>query len=1054
MIVIEASECSGSARERDVVRSERVVSPFEVQARALSRLAALFHDLGKSTEWFQRKLRRADVVKKPVADLVRHEFISFVVISALFEDFPNDRECLVAMSDPDVAAVRIERAFKLAFEKPDRYAFGEREAERLAVFSRIITRASGTDARDINYADFEHRPVLALLSDAVLTHHRLTGARFDKKADRVVATVEALVRNFDRPSDFKKEDLELHFKLPPKLTSIWKDAGWVSEVSKACASLATILGKPVSRKAFSIVGRAALVLGDHKASAFGNQSLPAEGTVPSPLLIYANTNRGSRSGELAESLSGHLVRVSKDCDLAYDILFGGDEAFPGIGHDDLPIAVSEPRAERGTAYRWQTDASRATRKALTLRSGAGFFGVLMADTGAGKTRGASVIMAAATSRSESVRLSVCSGLRTLTLQTGREYTEELRFPSDSVSVVIGDEITADLYRNEVRLLDTGSETDDLVGVNVVPMANCDNDRPLPRKVHAFVGDSLASATARMLAAPVLVSTIDTIMSVADGRRAGQMAKTLRAMTADLIIDEIDNFGAEDIVAISRLVFVHGAFGRRMLISSATVYPEIANSLFKAYSEGWEVHRAITDSNAPVIAGWYSNQADSRCVEITGQDAFVETHSQFVSEILNGGRVVRRLPRVSAPVEIANARAYFRSVSSEIPKLHEDNAVIDAKTGRRISVGVIKWNNALPSILYATRLTQEGLGPEHEVFVVPYNGTLQAGPRHIVETTLNRMLKRKSRIGADPILSDPTIRDLLDNRAVARDVVLIVVTTSMEETGRDHDFDWAILEPGSQRSLIQIAGRVRRHRPEGYLVENVVIMERAFREVRNHELRTPSAPVFAYPGFETPNGQAMLKLKLAEHSAAACYDMLSLSRGIDARDAISTELPTASIASSERRLTAAYLDGSYIADKAGVTHFLSDDMAFIHGHNMAKRRFRRSTGTDYTFVYQADQRRWGVVVDHVVQNCGNVTDLEPDESRLLIQMETEEVLRDRLASELWGDGADIDTWRAHSLLAVVRPQHEKSAHASKFLYHRTLGFVEIPGWLDKLDLLEG
>jgi CRISPR-associated endonuclease/helicase Cas3 len=43
------------------------------------------------------------------------------------------------------------------------------------------------------------------------------------------------------------------------------------------------------------------------------------------------------------------------------------------------------------------------------------------------------------------------------------------------------------------------------------------------------------------------------------------------------------------------------------------------------------------------------------------------------------------------------------------------------------------------------------------------------------------------------------------------VVFILVATPVEEVGRDHDFDWAIVEPSSYRSIIQLAGRVLRHR---------------------------------------------------------------------------------------------------------------------------------------------------------------------------------------------------------------------------------------------------
>lgn len=1018
---------------------------FQTTARAISTLAALFHDLGKHTEWFQAKLRLA-AKSDPVADLVRHEFISFIVLSALFGDYDSDLECLVAMSDPDSAAGLIERAFNRAFKSPDAYAFGNAKAPRLSHFVANVIRADTTDATDINYPDFASRPVFALLSDAILTHHRLTGARFNKVEDTVIATVDHLVA---KRVEVKKRDLEKLFELPSDLIPLWRDGTWISEVATACSGLVGIASKGVaiSRKAFSIVGRTALVLADHKASAYGNRAFPPADAKPDPAFIYANTNKADRRGELAEPLGNHMVRVSRDCALAYDILFAHTADFPSIPHSDLPTAIAEPRAESNTPFRWQTDASRITRKSAGEQRHSGFFGVLMADTGAGKTRAASIIMAAAAAES-SLRLSVCSGLRTLTLQTGREYTEELRYPDDAVSVVIGDELTADLYRHEIREADTGSETDELVGVDVVRMDNTHNERCLPPSVHSFVGDSLATPTVGILAAPVLISTLDTIMPAADGRRAGQMAKTLRVATSDLIVDEIDNFRDEDIVAIARLVFLHAAFGRRVLVSSATVYPEIAISLFEAYSAGWEVHRSITQSNAPVFAGWYSNTADCRCAETDSLEAFSMGHHEFVTEILSKGRRSRRRARVSATVNPTSAEDYFSAVSAEIPRLHRENHVVDSKTERRLSVGVIKWNNALPSMLYSLRLSTGGLGSDHDVFVVPYNGTLQAGPRHIVEKNLNRMLRRKPRGGVDPILADETVRDVLDKRAEAADVVIVVVTTSMEETGRDHDFDWAILEPGSQRSLIQIAGRVRRHRMDEHQAENVIVMQRAFREIRNKELRAPMAPVFAYPGFETPTKSSVLDFKLRDHDATNCYDFDVLANGIDARDAISVSLPVSAIANAERRLTGAYLDGSIAQDKAGVRHFLHDDMAFIHGHNMFSRRFRRPSGNDFTFVYQNDDDGWGVVVGHAIQNCNKMIDLDPDERRLLIQLPPEEQLRKSLAAEMWGDESDVEAWKSRSLLAVTRPLHAKTPHSGRYLYHRSLGFIEQPTWLEK------
>lgn len=68
---------------------------------------------------------------------------------------------------------------------------------------------------------------------------------------------------------------------------------------------------------------------------------------------------------------------------------------------------------------------------------------------------------------------------------------------------------------------------------------------------------------------------------------------------------------------------------------------------------------------------------------------------------------------------------------------------------------------------------------------------------------------------------------------------------MTEVGRDHDYDWAVVEPSSMRSLIQLVGRVRRHRPDPYLKTNIHLLQRNVKSFIN-----PQKPVFTRPGFET------------------------------------------------------------------------------------------------------------------------------------------------------------------------------------------------------------
>ncbi|MEX6067036.1 hypothetical protein [Providencia hangzhouensis] len=47
---------------------------------------------------------------------------------------------------------------------------------------------------------------------------------------------------------------------------------------------------------------------------------------------------------------------------------------------------------------------------------------------------------------------------------------------------------------------------------------------------------------------------------------------------------------------------------------------------------------------------------------------------------------------------------------------------------------------------------------------------------------------------------------------------------MEEVGRDHDFDWAVIEPSSYRSIVQMAGRVRRHRAGEVASPNIALLQ--------------------------------------------------------------------------------------------------------------------------------------------------------------------------------------------------------------------------------------
>jgi CRISPR-associated endonuclease/helicase Cas3 len=93
-------------------------------------------------------------------------------------------------------------------------------------------------------------------------------------------------------------------------------------------------------------------------------------------------------------------------------------------------------------------------------------------------------------------------------------------------------------------------------------------------------------------------------------------------------------------------------------------------------------------------------------------------------------------------------------------------------------------------------------------------------RSAIERQLDAALTRHN---PQALFTLPDIRHRLDGSSAA-DHVFIVLSSPVSEVGRDHCYNWAIAEPSSMRSLIQLAGRVRRHWPQPWSVRNLLILQ--------------------------------------------------------------------------------------------------------------------------------------------------------------------------------------------------------------------------------------
>jgi CRISPR-associated endonuclease/helicase Cas3 len=93
-------------------------------------------------------------------------------------------------------------------------------------------------------------------------------------------------------------------------------------------------------------------------------------------------------------------------------------------------------------------------------------------------------------------------------------------------------------------------------------------------------------------------------------------------------------------------------------------------------------------------------------------------------------------------------------------------------------------------------------------------------------------------------------------------IFVVLATAVAEVGRDHDYDWAIIEPSSMRSIIQLAGRVQRHRKQEPKSENIHVLSKNYKGLKGKDYP------FTKPGFEKSylsyKSHDLEKLNLKKH----------------------------------------------------------------------------------------------------------------------------------------------------------------------------------------------
>ena len=233
--------------------------------------------------------------------------------------------------------------------------------------------------------------------------------------------------------------------------------------------------------------------------------------------------------------------------------------------------------------------------------------------------------------------------------------------------------------------------------------------------------------------------------------------------------------------------------------------------------------------------------------------FESAHQQFVQQRADKLRKVsvRRKAQIMSLPPLKKIENQLFDVSTlaehlvqQAISLHNIHSEYDSVAKKQISFGLIRFANIKPMIPIAKQLFQLEMKPEwqdYQIHLCCYHSKQLLILRSTLEEKLDRILNRTD---SRKIFSQPEVMAAVAT-SQAKHQLFIVLGSPVTEVGRDHDYDWAIVDPSSMRSIIQLAGRVWRHRPDKVAEQpNIALLPTNWRGLAGQ-----TGAIFKKPGFE-------------------------------------------------------------------------------------------------------------------------------------------------------------------------------------------------------------
>lgn len=786
------------------INQQLLIPDWIRSASLLAGAAGDVHDIGKASVHFQHKLQPEQAAAR-IADPVRHEWLSLKLLQKLRLNGWDWQQAWLGMD-----------------RKIDQLTLGQRH---------------------IDHMETSLQDALEAVDYLVVTHHKLLASSGDYadaypcednhvRAEKLPATAQ-----FQCAGDLPDSIFNSH---QTRMTRLLKQTDNIQPAQQY-----------LFWKALSLHARAALIFADHTISA---QTYP--NSQQKTFCLYANTKLIDKQRVQDQPLEWHLQQVG-DRAARIAVQLHSDLQLTGLCEQTVEH-ISRPASKE--RFYWQNKAAQALAKLATKHPDTPSLILNIAGTGSGKTR--MNLRAACTLRPHNPRIAIALNLRSLTLQTGDALKQAMNLSDDELATIIGDQVSQQLFTasRTVQFVDE-DENEAEPQFDALGEATELPDWLNGLFTRTYKGKTLIDQRAKtILSAPLLVSTIDYLIAAGEPQQQGHHVKALlRVISSDLIVDEIDSYDPKALMAVLRLVQLTAMYGRHVICSSATVSATVASKIHRAFASGIEMRAALFKTPQTSLVGVIDHLiAPKIWLEHSSTPSPFQQHYQTHLDQLQTELAQQPTYRLAQlqPVLLDQLNAEGRilawqnAVLEAVKQLHQQHAWQFDQTDKRLSIGLVRVANIKPAIQLAHFLATHL--PHAKIACYHANDWLIE--RHHKEQRLDFLLTRHReprlrKTGNEHLFADAELRQWVAASSSA-EIPLIVIATPVEEVGRDHDFDWGVIDASSIQSIVQTAGRINRHRLTPVSVPNVAILQFNHRYCANSENKKKT--VFKWPGYEGTN----------------------------------------------------------------------------------------------------------------------------------------------------------------------------------------------------------